>query len=549
MGYKHTVEELLNDHLKLFQQKINGYLEQISNLTARINELLAQVSYQSAQIKELKSKLASREESLHSLEGTLTEKDDAMNKLINQNRGLSHLVSKPSEKISPPSSTEARQKNKAPSPKERGNNNAKRKEYFDLETVYEDVYPDTPDFNMKKAHLLSSKESIRYEFIPPRFIKHIYRLHTYRYEGVPYSPKAPRAPLMNSLYDSSFIAAMIQLRYIYSLPVERIVKYFAENNFDVNKGTANGLLGKAAELMEPLGRVLHKVILEAPYLSMDETYYTILIREKGENGKGTRKGYIWAALDYMQNLIHYFYDEGSRGRHVLTDYIPNDYKGAIQSDGYIDYAIIETGAFPDVIRLGCFQHCKRKFINIMENSEKARQVIDIMNELYQLDHKVDKDWDTQRKMEYRKERGSPIMDRLKDKLLQIVSDPEALPSSDLLVQAANYTLGQFDALSNCLLGDYKLDNNAIERAMRPISLSRRNSLFAGSHKGAENHALFYSLACSCQMQNINSFEYFNDVLKQLAYINPNAPDEVFIELLPHKWKERHPKSKTEELAS
>ncbi len=54
----------------------------------------------------------------------------------------------------------------------------------------------------------------------------------------------------------------------------------------------------------------------------------------------------------------------------------------------------------------------------------------------------------------------------------------------------------------------KLLDNLGERLMRYISLSRRNSLFCGSHAGAERTALIYSLACSCRLQGINTFEYF-----------------------------------------
>ena len=79
-------------------------------------------------------------------------------------------------------------------------------------------------------------------------------------------------------------------------------------------------------------------------------------------------------------------------------------------------------------------------------------------------------------------------------------------------------------------------DNASERCQRYISLSRRNSLFSGSHEGAERMALIYSLACSCRINNINTFKYFTDVLNKLADISPKAPDEVFIELLPHRWK-------------
>lgn len=64
--------------------------------------------------------------------------------------------------------------------------------------------------------------------------------------------KAPLAPLQNSNYDGSFIAGIAQLRYLYSMPVERIVAYFNENGFDLDKQTAHGLLKKTADLFDNL---------------------------------------------------------------------------------------------------------------------------------------------------------------------------------------------------------------------------------------------------------------------------------------------------------
>jgi transposase len=77
-----------------------------------------------------------------------------------------------------------------------------------------------------------------------------------------------------------------------------------------------------------------------------------------------------------------------------------------------------------------------------------------------------------------------------------------------------------------------------ERLQRYISLSRGNSLFCGSHAGAERTALIYSLACSCRLNGINTFEYFTDILNRLAYISPNAPDEIFQKLLPNRWTKK-----------
>ena len=88
-----------------------------------------------------------------------------------------------------------------------------------------------------------------------------------------------------------------------------------------------------------------------------------------------------------------------------------------------------------------------------------------------------------------------------------------------------------------LWGYYHLDNNDIDRLNRYISLSRRNSLFFGSHKGAGRGAMFYSLVCSCRLNGVNFFEYISDVINKAAALPPNTPLEKYRMLLPDKWKE------------
>jgi transposase len=56
-----------------------------------------------------------------------------------------------------------------------------------------------------------------------------------------------------------------------------------------------------------------------------------------------------------------------------------------------------------------------------------------------------------------------------------------------------------------------LDNTA-ENAIRPLALGRKNWLFAGSERGGQAAALFYSLIQSCKACDVNPWEYLNDML-------------------------------------
>ncbi len=514
--------------------------DQLRFAKAQNLSLSEQLSAQSSHIALLTSQVETLTESVRSLEQILLSKEVCLDKTLAAKRALGKLVSNKSEKITPataplPEQNQALPK-EAPRIKERGNNNAKRKEHFEMEVQEHDIYPSLPGFLPELGKRLKTVDSIRYEYIPPRFIKHINHLHYYQYQESIIYGDLPATPLLNSCYDASFIAGMLQLRYIYSMPVERIVKFFTESGFEMNKSTAHGLLKKSAQLLDCLEEVLREAILEDDYLHMDESYYTVLEKgNKSTTAKASSKVYIWAALASHLKLVHFFYENGSRAKKVFTGYIEPDYHGAIQTDGLGDYKILETDEYPHAIRLACFQHCKRKFLDIQSNKD-AQSIIEIINKLYQKEHKIPPECSPEQILEYRHQYAPAILSQLKEKLLEIQAQKSTLPKSSLS-KAVNYTLNEYPALCNYIRKpEYELDNNAIERINRYISLSRRNSLFSGSHMGAKRTALFLSLACSCRINGINTFEYFKDLLNRFVIVNPNTDKKFLRDLLPDKWK-------------
>lgn len=511
--------------IKLLQKDLEFARGQILDLEAK---LAAQTEL--ARQKDLRIGELTREN--QSLEEALKNKDDSLQKARNAKRAMAKLLKNKSEKVAPKA---APPKGKAaPSPKERGNNNAKRKEFYDLEVREHDVYPSDPGFDIAKDRLLWTKDTIRYEVIPPRFIKDIYHVHSYDCQGGIASGQAPAAPLLNSNYGASVMAAMLQLRYVYSMPVERIIKYFAENGFAINKPTAHNLIKKAAEKLDYLEKPLHQAILDDKYIHTDEVHYTVLVAPEGKPGaKATRKVYFWNVLGHNVNLTEFFYKNGSRAREAMTAYMPA-YSGADQTDGYAAYGILDTDAYPGTIHLCCAQHLKRKFIDCGEGDKDAGKIIDIVNQLYHIEHTLP-DLPPPQLLAYRRGQAEPVLARLKIELDKIKDKKKTLPSSTL-GKAVTYALGQLQVLPNYLLDlSYELDNNRIERVNRYISLSRRNSLFCGSHQGAERAALLYSLACSCMLNNINTFDYFNDILTKLIDVNPNTSQAYLRNLLPDKW--------------
>ena len=75
----------------------------------------------------------------------------------------------------------------------------------------------------------------------------------------------------------------------------------------------------------------------------------------------------------------------------------------------------------------------------------------------------------------------------------------------------------------------EIDNNTVERTIRPIALNRKNALFAGHNAGAENWATIASLIETCKLNAVDPLAYMTATLT--AIVNGHKQDRVD-ELLP-----------------
>jgi transposase len=98
-----------------------------------------------------------------------------------------------------------------------------------------------------------------------------------------------------------------------------------------------------------------------------------------------------------------------------------------------------------------------------------------------------------------------------------------------LAGAIRYTLSRWDALTLVLRdGRACIDNNAAERSMRPMTLGRKNWLFAGSDSGGHSAAATYSLIQTAKLNQLDPEDYLRQVLQRIA----DQPVRRIHELLP-----------------
>lgn len=90
-----------------------------------------------------------------------------------------------------------------------------------------------------------------------------------------------------------------------------------------------------------------------------------------------------------------------------------------------------------------------------------------------------------------------------------------------LGEAIRYALTRWDGLSRFIDdGRIDLDNNTVERSIRPLALNRKNALFAGSDEGGDNWAVIATLIECCKLNAINPHEWLTHALTSLANGHP-----------------------------
>jgi len=483
-------------------------------------------------------------EAVRKLQESLDKLTDHLQKEKNLRKGIEKTSQNKSEKQSEKVSEEdwkEREAERSARRQARGNNNAVKSKHLELgQPTIVFIDPSDPNFDKSKAVHIGGETYVRYVLHEAWVEKIIYQVRTYKQGDVIYKGKAPKAAFRNSEYDGTFVAHIGLLRFVYSMPIERIIKYFEEMGFHLNKPTAHGLVKKCARALERLGGTLKEAVLNDRYINCDETYYKILVPVWNETGKHSKKGYIWVLIGVDSGLVYMIYDDGSRSEEtILREFTDKNRLNVVQSDGYSAYKKMDSDEkYPQIIRLACFQHNKRKFIDCGEDAD-AKEMVSFINQLYHEEHQHrigDHGWTIDDNLHWRQQYAPPILKKIRAKLDEILSRKDLPPKSDLAV-ASKYMDGEWDALCKIFTGgDYALDNNLVERYNRYLSLSRRNSLFFGSHEGAKRGALLYSFACSCRMNGISFFDYVAHVLNELSDIPQNAPNSAYRHLLPDQWK-------------
>ena len=339
-----------------------------------------------------------------------------------------------------------------------------------------------------------------------------------------YQALAPERSFERSNVDPSLIAQIIVEKFVDHLPLDRQIKRFTRLGFTISDSTIGNWVAASAAYLKPLYEAHKQLVLASGYLHADETIIKVLDSDKKN---ATHQGYFWVYQCNANKLVLFDYRTG-RGREGPQS-ILKDYKGYLQTDGYIVYEDFDNN--PDIIVFNCLAHARRKFSEALTNDRsRAEHVLAEIQKLYAIERQLTENNLTGNdKLQYRKEQALPILKDLG--IWMQKAYPEVLPGS-AIGKAIFYSLSRWDKLSLYATTDFlSIDNNPVENSIRPVAVGRKNYLFAGSHAAAQRSAIFYSLLATCKNYQVNPVDWMQDVLTRIA----GYPINKIQELLPQNW--------------
>ena len=320
---------------------------------------------------------------------------------------------------------------------------------------------------------------------------------------------APKVLLPKSMASSSFIVYIITAKYVDALPLYRQEKIFERINAAITRQTMARWLIQVSKKLVPLYNLLQDMCLEKDYLQMDETVTQVL---KELDKKATSKSYMWIRHAPGDNPI-VLYDYAPSRKGAVPIELLEGFSGALQVDGYDGYA---PACYKfKLLRLGCMDHCRRKFFDASKTSGGkgiGKKGVNLIDKLYKIEEQIE-NLSLEDRHQIRLEKSVSLLSKIKDWLDDI--RPKIIPKS-VAGKAVNYACNEWEYLKRYVDNPkYNISNIWIENAVRPFALGRKNWLFSSSVDGAKASAMYYSLIETAKKNGLEPFDYLNKMLEKL----------------------------------
>ena len=345
----------------------------------------------------------------------------------------------------------------------------------------------------------------------------------------------PSIPIERGMPGPGLLAHVLTAKYCDHLPLYRQSEIYARENVELDRSTLASWVGHMAYLLTPLADAIDTHVRLGTTLHADDTPVPVLDPGRGK----TKTGRLWALLrderPFSSNAPPaVIYQYSSNRKSEWAQNLLNGCQGYLHADAYAGFNGLYTsdsnGNPPRFQEVACWAHARRKIyeVHVATQSPAALDLLERISKLFAIEAEC-KGQSSEERLRVREKRCVPLLEELKNALESALSK---VSSKSTLAQAIRYTLVRWPSFTRYSTdGRLEISNNAVERAIRPLALGRKNWLFAGSDTGGQRTAVMYTIIQTAKLNGINPEAYLRDVINRIA----DHPMKKIDELLPWAW--------------
>ena len=339
---------------------------------------------------------------------------------------------------------------------------------------------------------------------------------------------------------SGLVAHTLINRFADHLPYYRQEQINARAGVHTPRSTLAAWAGAGGAALEPLYDAHRRFILSCAVLHADETPVPLLDPGTGK----TKKAYVWAYARSWHDAhpgVIYEFCLGRGAQYPIAflggkaaPYAEPPWNGTLLTDQLSLYdKLVDPRVYPHRRPAGCAAHARRKFEELSRGDMGASQVaLEAVRRFAQIYHVegLAAELGPQQRHQVRQQLSKPLWDAMEVWLK--LERSKVMPGGNIK-DAIDYSLNAWKALTLHLDdGAVAIDNNHLERQIKPWKLGAKNWLFVGSELAGKRAAVVMSLVQSAKLNGLDPWAYLRDVLARIH----SHPNNRIDELLPHRWR-------------
>ena len=338
-------------------------------------------------------------------------------------------------------------------------------------------------------------------------------------------------------YDAESVSMIALLKYGSGMPFNRLERLQGSLGIPLPAATQWDILTDGLPLFVPIHEALIRAAAQGQVLHNDDTGMKVLSltslnkpgrADSDEQKPSQRQGVFTSGIvsvDAGHRIALYFTSHQHAGENLaeVLKHRADELAPPIQMCDALSRNMSED---LKAIVANCLAHGRRRFVEVAANfPDECLYVLEILKDVYQNDAEAkQRGFSDEQRLAWHQAQSGPKMAELETWLTEQIEQHQVEPNSSL-GEAISYMRTHWEPLTLFLRQPgAPLDNNICERALKKAILHRKNAYFYKTENGAYVGDLFMSLIHTCELNEVNPFDYLTQVQKHAAAVALSPAD-------------------------